>query len=187
ELLDPQSYTGGDPTANGNRTIDGADVTTFLKESLDGGSVTAYDSSGQAANTQLRWAKIDSASQGAGHSDKWELFYQSNSSATGSQVAWANTGQDFVFDATGNLNPSISTVPLTGVTINGTALGNVALKINTLTQFASSNGSVTVTSLNQDGYPPGQLQTISINKNGRIQGSFTNGKNVDLAEIPLMS
>jgi flagellar hook protein FlgE len=31
------------------------------------------------------------------------------------------------------------------------------------------------------------LQAISINKNGRIQGSFTNGKNVDLAEIPLLS
>src|SRR6185437_12786187 len=62
ELLDPQAYTGGDPTVNGNGTIDGADVTTFLKQSLDGGSVTAYDSSGQAANTQLRWAKVDSGS-----------------------------------------------------------------------------------------------------------------------------
>jgi flagellar hook protein FlgE len=94
---------------------------------------------------------------------------------------------NFTFDSSGKLSPAITTVPLTGVTINGTNLGNIALKLNGLTQFSSSTGSVTVTSLNQDGYPPGQLQAMSINKNGRIQGSFTNGKNVDLAEIPLMT
>jgi flagellar hook protein FlgE len=187
ELLNPADFLGADPTVAGTGTVVGSDITTFLKESLDGGSVTAYDSSGQPANTQFRWAKIDAASQGAGHSDKWELFYQNDSSATGAQVGWTNTGVDFVFDATGNLNPPISTVPLSGVTINGTVLGNVAFKINALTQFASSSGAVTVTSLNQDGYPPGQLQSLAISKNGRIQGSFTNGKNVDLAEIPLMS
>jgi flagellar hook protein FlgE len=120
-------------------------------------------------------------------SDTWNLFYQSDSSATGTDVAWTNVGRNFTFDATGNLNPSITTVPLTGVTVNGTALGNIALNLNGLTQFSSSTGSATVTSLNQDGYPPGQLQTLSISKTGRVQGSFTNGKNVDLAEIPLMS
>jgi len=119
-------------------------------------------------------------------SDTWNLFYQSDSSATGADPAWTNVGRNFTFDATGNLSPSVTTVPLSGVTINGTALGNIALNLNGLTQFASSNGSVTVTSLNQDGYPPGQLQTLSISKTGRVQGSFTNGKNVDLAEIPLM-
>ena len=119
--------------------------------------------------------------------DTWELFYQTNANASGSQPAWKNSGVDFKFDATGNLNPAITTIPLTNVSVNGTQLGNIALKLNGLTQFSSNTGAATVTSLNQDGYPPGQLQAISINKNGRIQGSFTNGKNVDLAEIPLMS
>ena len=305
ELLKPTDFTGGDPTVTGNGHVTGADVTTFLAESLDGGSVTAYDSSGQPANTQLRWAKVDSSNlpaqnailtgssalgsvdasggditfdvngttvtlsstfagsggagkysptelvnainntagitataslDAAGHlmltstgtagaadtvtvnnftgsaspnasllgfsatpsasasgkaadsgSDTWNLFYQSNSGATGSATAWTNVGVNFTFDSTGNLNPSISTIPLSNVSINGTTLGNISLKLNGLTQFSSSTGSVTVTSLNQDGYPPGQLQAMSISKNGRIQGSFTNGKNVDLAEIPLMT
>jgi flagellar hook protein FlgE len=163
----------------------GSDVTTFLSQTLDGGSVTAYDSSGQPANTQLRWAKVENASGGG--QDTWELFYQVDSSATGTQVAWQNAGIQFKFDSSGKLNPPVTTVPLNNVTVNGTALGNIALKIDSLSQFSSATGAVTVTSLNQDGYPPGQLQAISINKNGRIQGSFTNGKNVDLALIPLMS
>jgi flagellar hook protein FlgE len=184
ELLDPTGFTA-DPTVAGTGTVQGQDVTKFLGESLDGGSVTAYDSSGQPVNTQLRWAKVASAASGG--TDTWELFYQANSTATGTQVAWQNAGVDFKFDATGNLNPSLSSVPLTGVTIDGTPLGNIAIKINGLTQFSSTNGSVTVTTLNQDGYPPGQLQSILISNNGRITGSFTNGKNVDLAEVPLYS
>jgi flagellar hook protein FlgE len=304
ELLDPNSFTVN-PTTAGAGTVVGSDVTTFLNSTLDGGSVTAYNTSGQAVNTQLRWAKIDSSklpaqnavligssplgtvdasggnitfdingvtvtlssvfagSGGVGKyspselanainttpgitvsagtnsagdlmltstgtagaadsvtlnnftgptspdasllgyaagpsatasgadantgTDTWNLFYQSDSTATGSQVAWTNVGVNFSFDATGNLSPSVSSVPLTGVTIDGTALGNIAIKINGLTQFSSSTGTATVTSLNQDGYPPGQLQSITISKEGRIAGSFTNGKNVDLAQIPLYS
>jgi flagellar hook protein FlgE len=185
ELLNPADFPGGDPTAAGTGQVVGSDNTTFLNESLDGGSVTAFDASGQPANTQLRWAKTDSVAGGG--TDTWQLFYQVNSNPTAAQIAWQNAGIDFKFDGTGNLNPAISTVALSNVTVNGTPLGNIAFKIDTLTQFSSSSGAVTVTSLNQDGYPPGQLQALSINKNGRVQGSFTNGKNVDLAEIPLMS
>jgi flagellar hook protein FlgE len=161
ELLDPTSFSV-DPTTAGTGTVVGADVTTFLNSSLDGGSITAYNSSGQAVNTQLRWAKTDASAYGG--TDTWQLFYQTDSSATGSTVAWKNVGVDFKFDSSGNLSPSVSSVPLTGVTIDGTSLGNIALKINGLTQFSTSSGSVSVTSLNQDGYPPGQLQSITISK-----------------------
>ncbi|MBV9259946.1 MAG: flagellar hook basal-body protein, partial [Pseudolabrys sp.] len=63
------------------------DVTSFLNESVGGGAVTAYDVSGSAVNIQLRWAKVDSASLGSGHSDTWNLFYQNNPTATGTQSA----------------------------------------------------------------------------------------------------
>jgi flagellar hook protein FlgE len=53
ELLKSADFLGADPTVSGTGTVVGSDVTTFLKESLDGGAVTAYDSSGQPANTQL--------------------------------------------------------------------------------------------------------------------------------------
>ncbi|HEU5019073.1 MAG TPA: flagellar hook-basal body complex protein [Pseudolabrys sp.] len=184
ELLKAADF-GTDPTTAGTGTVVGSDVTTFLNESLDGGAVTAYDSAGQPANVQFRWAKTDAAAYGG--TDTWQLFYQTNSAATGAQVAWINAGTDFKFNASGALNPPISQVSLTGVTVDGTLLGNLKVQLNGLTQFATSGGAVTVNSLQQDGYPSGQLQSISIGKNGRISGSFTNGKNVDLAEIPLMS
>ena len=63
---------GGDATASNfgihtptalpsNGTVVANDVTTFLNESIAGGAVTAYDTSGSAVNIQLRWAKIDSS------------------------------------------------------------------------------------------------------------------------------
>lgn len=184
ELLKPADF-GTDPTVAGTGTVVGSDVTTFLNESLDGGAVTAYDSAGQPANIQFRWAKTAAAAYGG--TDTWQLFYQTNSAATGSQVAWTNAGTAFTFNSSGTLNPPISQVTLNGVTVGGTSLGNLKLQLNGLTEFATSGGTVTVNSLQQDGYPSGQLQSISVGKNGRVSGSFTNGRAVDLAQIPLMS
>jgi flagellar hook protein FlgE len=95
-----------------------------------------------------------------------------------------NTGQDFTFDSSGNLSSGNSSVALTGVAVDGTSLGNLTLQLSP-TQYADSSGAVTVNTLQQDGYPAGQLQTISVTKSGRIAGTFTNGKTVDLAEMPL--
>ena len=55
ELLDPADYTV-DPTVAGTGTVVDSDVATFLKESISGGAITAYDVSGSPVNMQLRWA-----------------------------------------------------------------------------------------------------------------------------------
>jgi flagellar hook protein FlgE len=63
------AYTSGsyanDPTTltgTGNGYVQGADTSAFTSQSLDGGSVTAYDSDGNAVNVQLRW--METASSG---------------------------------------------------------------------------------------------------------------------------
>ena len=51
---------GGNPldaASGGNGVVFGQDAGTFAAQSLDGGSVTAYDSDGNAVNVQLRWAE----------------------------------------------------------------------------------------------------------------------------------
>ena len=73
----------------GTGTVIGNDIATFTKESISGGAVTAYNAAGTPVNLQLRWAKTDSATLGTGHQDVWNLFYQTSTSATGTQVAWA--------------------------------------------------------------------------------------------------
>lgn len=82
----------------------GDDLSAFIDFSIGGGAITSYDVSGSPVNIQLRWAKIDSATLGAGHTDNWNLFYQVNSNATGSEAAWQNVGANFTFDANGQMD-----------------------------------------------------------------------------------
>jgi flagellar hook protein FlgE len=54
-----------------------------------------------------------------------------------------------------------------------------------LTQFADQNVRVQVNTLLQNGYPAGELVGISVNDKGRLTGTYSNGRTVDIAEITL--
>src|SRR5207249_6773174 len=92
-------------------TISANDGDTFLNDSTAGGAVTVYSANGAPVNVQMRWAKTDSAE--AGGADTWNLFYLSNSAATGSQPMWTNAGIDYKFGSDGALNPAITSTTLT--------------------------------------------------------------------------
>jgi flagellar hook protein FlgE len=139
-------------------------------------------------NLQLRWAKTDSASLGSPHQDSWNLFYQTDPNATGTQVGWVNVGTNFVFNSDGSLSsPAGSGVTIQGLTVSGQSLGNVSFNISSggLTQFASTGGTATINTITQNGYPAGQLQSVAINNNGLVVGTFSNGQNIDLAAVTL--
>lgn len=156
----------------------------FLDNSLSGGAVTGYDSLGAPANIQFRWAKVDN---GAGGGDEWQLFYKTSDTATGAQDKWVNVGQSYAFDAQGRLDPPVDSTTITGLTVNGISLGNVTLNhgASNVTQFQDDNGTVKTTALDQNGYPSGELVSIAVSDNGRITGTYSNGKTVDLAEVAL--
>jgi flagellar hook protein FlgE len=161
------------------------DLTPFLRATIGGGAVTAYDTAGSPVNIQLRWAKIDSAKYGG--TDTWNLFYQVDSTATGDETAWQNVGTNYQFGPNGQMNPAITNLTLTNVTVDGTALGSVQLVHGTggVTQFADPNGTVQVNILQQNGFPAGELQQVSVSDKGRVVGSYSNGRTIDLAEITL--
>ena len=169
----------------GTGQVVGNDNSTFLNESVAGGAVTTYDVSGAPVNLQFRWAKTDSATLGAGHTDTWNLFYQVNPNATGTQVAWQNVNTNFTFSASGQMSPAVPSVTLTNAVVNGVALGSPVINFGTggVTQFADANGNVQVNQIQQDGFPAGQLQSVGVGTNGRIVGNYSNGRNLDLAEI----
>jgi flagellar hook protein FlgE len=174
--------------STGAGVVIGNDLTTFTNESISGGAVTTFDSAGTPINLQLRWAKIDSASLGTGHTDVWNLFYQTNTSATGTQTAWVNTGTNFSFNANGTLaSPTGSSVSIPNVAVNGLSLGNLSFNLSSgaLTQFASSGGSATINTITQNGFAAGQLQSVAINNSGLVVGTFSNGQNIDLASVTL--
>jgi flagellar hook protein FlgE len=162
-----------------NDTVIANDVSTFTAESIDGGSITAYDSLGNPVNVQFRWAQTSAGS--------WQLFYQNNSSATGTQAAWQNVGTVFNFNSTGQLSPPLTSVTLQNLTVNGDSLGNVQLNFGTggLTQYANTSGTTQVGQLQQNGFAAGQLQSVAVDGENRITGTFSNGQTIPLAEITL--
>ncbi|HLL28364.1 MAG TPA: flagellar hook protein FlgE [Xanthobacteraceae bacterium] len=186
ELLVPGDFNA-DPTTGGGGVVQGNDVSTFLNESISGGAVTVYDPQGNPVNVQLRWAKTDSAQSGG--TDTWNLFYQVDSTATGTTAAWLNAGTDFKFDANGQMNPAVSSVPLTNLTVDGHVVGDVTVNFgsNGVTQFADPNGVAQVNTLSQNGFAAGQLNSISVSDKGRIVASYSNGRTLDIAEVPLVS
>jgi flagellar hook protein FlgE len=169
----------------GTGQVIGSDTSTFLNESVAGGAVTTYDVSGAPVNLQFRWAKTDSTTLGAGHTDTWNLFYQVNPNATGTQVAWQNVNTNFTFSASGQMSPAVPNITLANAVVNGVSLGSPVINFGTggVTQFADANGNVQVNQIQQDGFPAGQLQSVGVGTNGRIVGNYSNGRNLDLAEI----
>ena len=194
--LSPTSFGIQDPTATPNTgNITANDESTFTAESIDGGSVTAYDSKGDPVNVDLRWAKVASSTGSA----TWQLYYQTNTTATGTQTAWANAGSTFTFGSNGQLTAingqtsNLSSISIANLSVNGDSLGSVQVNFGAgstnassgLTEFASSSTSAQITQLQQNGFAAGQLQSISVDNQNRVVGTFSNGLTIPLAEITL--
>ena len=164
-------------------TIAAQDSDNFINESISGGAITVYSSNGAPANVQLRWAKI--ASTDFGGTERWQLFYQADGTATGTQTMWKNVGTDYTFGADGTLSPPITETDLTGVTVDGVSLGNITLSFGAggITQFNDPNGTAGVTALSQNGYPAGQYTSVAINDDGRVVVSYDNGQTVETAQV----
>jgi flagellar hook protein FlgE len=174
--------TGGGTSGQG--VVIGDDLTAFTSESISGGAVTAYNASGTPVNLQLRWALTSTT----GGQDTWNLFYQTDTTATGTTVGWVNVGTNFIFNADGALtSPSGAGITIPGVSVNNQVLGDVTLNLSSggLTNFSSTSGTATVNTFSQNGYAAGQLQSVAINDNGLVVGTFSNGQNLDLASVTL--
>jgi flagellar hook protein FlgE len=185
------SIPGSDLLPNGGMTgaitispgVSADDQTVFLQNSIAGGSVTTYDPNGNPVNLQMRWGKTAESATGG----TWNLFYLSDSAATGTSQMWTNVGTDYVFDASGKLSPAIASTTLTGLTVNGTTVGDVSLNFGTagLTQYADTNGATQVNALNQDGYAAGQAISVSVSDGGHIVANYSNGQTLEVGRVML--
>lgn len=191
ELMLDGTFTNDPTTFGGDGFVQGQDEQLFLDRSLAGGAVTMYDSIGNPVNVELRWAKVNNVGNGAaqaGGADTWNLFYQTSTSATGTTAKWNNVGQDYIFNTSGVGTPVVNSATITGLTVDGISLGNITLNhgANKVTQYADTNGAVDVGEIEQDGFASGALASIAVSDEGRVVGTYTNGKQLDLAEITLV-
>lgn len=164
--------------------VSAADSDRFVSQSISGGAITVYASNGAPVNVQMRWAKVDSAA--AGGTDKWQLFYLSDSTAVGGAPAWTNTGQTYEFGGNGSLaGAGVPQTMINNLSVNGVYIGNVELRHDTngVSQFADVNGTVTVSTLNQNGYGAGEFLSVAITDAGRVVATYSNGERIEMAQV----
>lgn len=159
--------------------------TLFESNSIYGGAITVYAENGAPAAVTLRWAKVNSPQATSGAADTWHLYYMSDSNAAGGETKWTRVNETFQFAANGSLSsPTDGATTLTGLSINGIAVGDVELRYdNGLSQFADVNGTANVSTINQDGYAAGQFVSVAINDSGRVVATYSNGERIDMAQV----
>lgn len=189
ELLSPAGFTSNplSTTAGGTGIVIGSEISSFLNQSIPGGSVTVYDQLGQATSVELRWAKVSNATAGPpAVADTWNLFVAENTGATGAAVAYRNVNVDITFGATGQMTaPANGNIPLPTMTIGGTTISGIEVTTggNGLTQNGDVSGQIDARSIRQDGYTAGTLDRVSVSAEGQVIGTFSNGQVVALAQL----
>ena len=167
----------------GQNYVAAKDNDTFQASSVNGGSTTAYTAEGTAVSVQLRWARVLNTPE------TWNLFYKSNTTATGTGAMWTNSGQSFVFTSAGKLDTTVtpsSSITLPNMTIDGTNLGNIAFDYSAgLSQYSTSQGTATINAIGQDGRAAGTLVSLGVGTDGRISATYSNGEQIDIAAVPL--
>ncbi len=183
ELLNPSNYNAaGNPTVAGAGFVRADNETRFLGDSIAGGAITAYTANGSTVSVQMRWSKTSNSPE------TWNMFYMTDSTATGANPKWRNVGQNYIFNSVGELNPPLSNVTVSNLTVDGTNLGNITLSHggDGMTQFSNSNGNAKV-NISQNGAAAGELIDVKISDTGKIVASYSNSKTRNIAEIPLAS
>ncbi|MBJ3783901.1 flagellar hook protein FlgE [Devosia sediminis] len=181
--IDPVNEVSSDPTLGTVNTISADDADDFVANTISGGAITVYASNGAPVNVQLRWAKVDSAASGG--TDRWNLFYLSDSTAVGGSPEWTNIGQEYEFNSNGSLSTSVPQATIDDLRVNGVLIGDVVLAHDTngVSQFADVNGTVTVSTLNQNGYGAGEFLSVAITDSGRVVATYSNGERIEMAQV----
>jgi flagellar hook protein FlgE len=167
-------------------TISASDNATFEGRTIQGGTITSYDSLGRPVPVRLSWAKTTS---GLG-TDAWSLYVQTDPAATGAAAMWTRAGAagQFTFDANGNLTgpPTVAIPPVTvnGVTVTGVTLDTGAGGTGMKQVYSTQNvGQLEANAIRQDGYSAGVLQNTSISDDGKVVGTYSNGQVAPLAQL----
>ena len=165
------------------QTIRAADNSQFLEDSVAGGSIETFAKNGASAVVVLQWAKVDSAASGG--ADTWNLYYMSDSRATGSAPMWTRVNQNYTFGPDGSMSPPVTATTITGLTVNGVNVGDVELQHGNggMSQQADVNGKVSTSTLNQNGYAAGEFVSVGISDNGRVVATYSNGERIDMAQV----
>lgn len=154
--------------------------------------MTVYDSLGNAHVVTMYFRK--SSLDATGNNWDWYAVVDEADSTSGSTEVQASGS--ITFNSSGSLySESATTYTTGGFDFTGGAAQNQVISFdfgNSIvqggtgtdgtTQYATSSG---VSALTQDGYSSGSLESISIDADGVVYGTFSNGKELSLAQVIL--
>lgn len=174
-LMAAKSTTTASQQINLNSTDTVPTVTPFDPTNSDSynkkGTVTVFDSQGNAHNMNLFYVKDTAA-------NSWKVYSQDGSVA-GSTPALATT---LTFNASGVLTAG-GQVNVTTATMPGATPATFALSFaNSMQQNTGANNIVAT---NQNGYKPGDLVSYQINDDGTVVGNYSNEQTQVLGQIVL--
>lgn len=175
--LNPLPLDGA--TSVDRTSVTGAKSQDFIDSSIPGGSTTIYDENGTPLNVEMRWA--------LNAEDKWTLYYNTNTKAADTEVAWKAI-TDVGFDAAGRMvSPADSVVRIPNLTVNGVDAGDIELDfgVNNLSQYEDQIGYATSVDLEQDGFAAGELRNVSVDSDGNVTGEYSNGRSQKLYKVPV--
>jgi len=195
ETMPPRATTSASMRTNLDQRVDAPATAPFDPANAEDTSnwktsMTVYDSLGSAHELTVYFTKS------AANPGEWEW----NAVAEGDEIAGGNPGATVVgtgtmtFDANGALaSVATPTTPLSvswegaatnqGIALDfGTSIADGGTGLDGLTQFATPASNA---SLVQDGYPPGKLEGVELDANGILQGSYSNGRSLKIAQVAL--
>ncbi|HGY1776986.1 flagellar hook protein FlgE [Citrobacter amalonaticus] len=161
------------------------------------GSVTVYDTQGNAHDMNIFYVKIDD--------NKWDVYTQDASVAGSTPVRTAamnfstngtlTSVNNYVEEPVDPADPAAGThlvegpanaqpqIQITTGTINGAVPANFSLSfLNSMQQNTGANNIVSTT---QNGYKPGDLVSYQINDDGTVVGNYSNEQKQVLGQIVL--
>lgn len=174
-LMAAKSTTTASQQINLNSTDTAPTVTPFDPTNVDSynkkGTVTVFDSQGNAHNMNLFYVKDTAA-------NSWKVYSQDGSVA-GSTPALATTltfNQSGVLTAGGQVNITTATMP-------GATPATFAMSFTNSMQ--QNTGANNIVATNQNGYKPGDLVSYQINDDGSVVGNYSNEQTQVLGQIVL--
>lgn len=174
---------GSWPFAQAAGEVSGQNQSTFLNQSISGGSVVAYNQIGAPVDVQFRWGKTAS-----GPPSTWNLYYMENSAAVGAAPAWRQIGAPVEFNSAGQMTvPASGTLNIPALSINGVSVGAVNLNFGArLQQYPTTSGLVQGVAIEQDGFPTGTLDSVAVGSDGLITGTYSNGRVVPVGRVTVV-
>jgi len=153
-------------------------------------TLTTYDSLGNGHTMDIYFRKSDTVA------NTWDYHVL----ADGDEVVGGTPGQNFEVGTGGTMafttNGALNTITGNAITVDfvnatagqaitldfGTPIGAGGTGLDGTTQFA---GSSNVSSQSQDGYASGDFSGVAIDGTGVVQGLYTNGQKIAMAQLAI--